>query len=219
VREAIEALSRSFEAKTRHRVVASYAGSNALARQIEAGAPAEIFISADNDWADYLGARGLAASRRNVAGNDLVLVAPASSGLRVRIAPAFPLAEGLEGRRLAIANPESVPAGKYAKAALVSLGVWDSVKDRLAPAESVRAALAFVARGEAPLGIVYRTDALADIRVRIAGAFPAESHAPIVYPMLVLRGAKPAANAFADYVAATDARATWSRFGFTAPAR
>jgi molybdate transport system substrate-binding protein len=217
VREVIEALARDFQGRTHDRVIASFAGSNALARQIEAGAPAEIFISADADWADHVAARGLSASRRDVAGNGLVLIAPASSGLRVRVAPQFPLAAGLDGGRLAIANPESVPAGKYARAALVSLGVWDSVKDRLAPAENVRAALSFVARGETPLGIVYRTDALADPRVRIAGAFPAESHPSIVYPMLLLKGAKPAASAFADYVASSEARETWSRFGFAPP--
>ena len=214
--EALEAVVKPFEAATEHRVVVSYAGSNALARQIEAGAPATLFISADVDWADHVEQRGLAVpgTRRDLLGNDLVLVAPAASNASVRIAPGFDLAHALGDGRLALANPDAVPAGKYAKAALVSLGAWAGVEKRIAPAENVRAALALVSRGEAPLGIVYRTDAMADKGVRVVGLFPEASHPAIVYPMVELRGATPATHALAAHLGSPAARATWQRFGF-----
>jgi len=216
LREALDTTAKAYERTSGDKVTVSYAASNALARQIEAGAPAAIFISADTDWIDYVEKRGLtlAGSRRNLLGNDLVLVAPADSATALRIAPGFDLAAALRGRRLALADPQSVPAGRYAKAALVSLGGWSSVERRIAPAESVRAALAFVARGEAPLGIVYRTDALAEKAVRIVDTFPAGSHPPIVYPLVLLKGASPAARALATHLASPLARATWERFGF-----
>jgi len=219
LRDAVEALARPFEAASGHRVVASYAASNALARQLEAGAPAQVFISADRARADYVESRGLAlaGARRTLAGNELVLVAPRASRAELSVAPGLDLARHLGNGRLALANPEAVPAGRYAKAALQSLGAWDAVKGRLAPAESVRAALAFVSRGESPLGIVYRTDAIADPSVRVVGVFPPTSHPRIVYPLLVLRNATPAARSFAEHLASDAARATWIRLGFTAP--
>jgi molybdate transport system substrate-binding protein len=219
LRDAVEALARPFEAATGHRVVASYAASNALARQLEAGAPAQVFISADREWADYVESRGLAlaGARRTLAGNELVLVAPKASRVELSVAPGLDLAGHLGKGRLALANPEAVPAGRYAKAALQSLGAWDAVKGRLAPAESVRAALAFVSRGEAPLGIVYRTDAIADPSVRVVGVFPPASHPRIVYPLLVLKNATPAGRSFAQHLAGDAARATWIGLGFTAP--
>ena len=216
LKEALDAAVKPFEAKTGERVVISYAGSNVLARQIEAGAPAALFISADTDWVDELEARGLTApgTRVNLLANDLVLVAPAASTVRLRVARGFDLARALAGGRLALANPDAVPAGKYARASLQRLGAWDAVRARTAPAENVRAALALVARGEAPLGIVYRTDALAERRVRIVDAIPADTHPPIVYPLVAMREAPAAARDLAAHLASRAMDATWERFGF-----
>jgi molybdate transport system substrate-binding protein len=171
----------------------SYAASSALARQIEAGAPADLFISADQEWMDYLESRKLirVETRRDLLGNGLVLIAPVGHAPTLVIGPGFELTAALgRGGRLAVADPNVVPAGKYAKAALTALGAWDGVSGRLAPAENVRAALLLVSRGEAPLGIVYRTDAAADPGVVIVGAFPDDSHPPIVYPAAVVRRAE-----------------------------
>lgn len=216
LKEALDAAVKPFESASGNRVVVSYAASNALAKQIEAGAPAALFISADLDWMDYVDKRGLLApgTRRNLLGNDLVLIAQAASTASVKIAPGFDLGAALGGGRLALANTDAVPAGKYAKAALVSLGAWTGVERRVAPAENVRAALALVSRNEAPFGIVYRTDALADKGVRIVDTFPAGSFPAIVYPMAELKGATPAAHALAEQLASPSARAVWERHGF-----
>lgn len=216
LKEALDAAAKPFEAASGNKVAVSYAATSALARQIEAGAPATLFISADLDWVDYLDKRGLtvAGTRHELLGNDLVLVAPARSTVAVKIVPGFDLAAALQGGRLALANPDSVPAGKYAKAALMNLGAWQGVSGHIAPAENVRAALVLVSRGEAPLGIVYRTDAMADRGVRVVDAFPASSHPPIVYPMVQLKGADAATAQLAKHLAAPATRATWERFGF-----
>lgn len=217
LKESLDTAARSFESASGHRVAVSYGATSALARQAESGAPAGVFISADAEWIDYVENRGLAAagSRRNLLGNELVLVQPAGAASALRIGPGFALARALGEGRLAIANPDAVPAGKYAKAALGALGVWPSIEGKLARAENVRAALALVARAEAPFGVVYRTDALAEKAVRVVDTFPATSHPPIVYPLVVLKaGRSPAAHAFADYLAAPGMRATWERFGF-----
>jgi molybdate transport system substrate-binding protein len=216
LKEALDAAVQPFQQTSGHKVVISYAGSNALAKQVEAGAPAQLFFSADVDWVDYLERRGLTlpGTRRNVLANDLVLVAPAASAIKVRLAPGVDLAGAIGMGRLAIANPDAVPAGKYAKAALISLGAWDSVSRRIAPAENVRAALALVGRAEVPLGIVYRTDALAEKEVRIVDTFPERSHPAIVYPLVQLKGAGAAANALAAHVASAGVRPTWERYGF-----
>src|SRR6516225_9970565 len=171
---------------TGRQVIASYGGSDAMAKQIENGAPADIFISADTDWMDYLAKRSLIKpeTRLNFLGNKLVLIASVGSA-DVAIGPNFPLAQALGNGRLAMANPASVPAGKYGKAALEALGVWASVEDRLALAPDVRAALEIVCRREAPLGIVYQTDAVSDQDADIVGTFPASSHPPIIYPLAV----------------------------------
>src|SRR5467141_1658386 len=183
--EALDEVGRAFTTRTGVRVNASYAASSVLAKQIEAGAPADAFFSADLAWVDYLDERGLLkrGSRRDVLGNSLVLIAPADSPLRLSIAPGFDLTAALGEGRLATADPDSVPAGKYARAALTKLGVWQSVSDRLVRGENVRAALAYVARGEAPLGIVYQTDAQAEKRVRVVDVFPEDSHPPITYAL------------------------------------
>jgi molybdate transport system substrate-binding protein len=220
LRESLEAAARAYESASGDKVTVSYAASNALARQIEAGAPADVFMSADTDWVDYLESRNLVApgSRRNLLANDLVLIAPAASRLSMKLAPGVDIASALGGKRIALANPAAVPAGKYAKAALTSLGAWKALEGQVAAAENVRAALVFVARGETPLGVVYRTDALAESQVRIVDAFPAGTHPAIVYPLVKLRrSATPAADAFAEYLASPAARAIFGRFGFRSP--
>ena len=213
----LDAIAADFEKASGIKVRLSFAASSALARQIESGVPAGVFISADRDWMDHVEKAGLLApaSRGNLLANDLVLVAPKDSKVQLKIGPGFPLAKALGDGRLALAQPDSVPAGKYAKAALTKLGVWPEVEKRVAGAESVRAALAFVARGEAPLGIVYRTDALAEPGVRTVDVFPSATHPPIVYPVAVLKGAQEeAGKRFQLYLRSQDARVTWQMAGF-----
>ena len=219
LKEALDAVAESFAAGRAGRVDVSYAASGVLARQIARGAPADIFISADTDWIEYVEQRDLVrqGTRVNLLANELVLVAPADSTATVRLAHGVDVGKALGKGRLAIADPETVPAGKYGKAALIALGAWKGVEHKVAPAENVRAALALVARGEAPLGIVYRTDAIAEKGVRIVDVFPAASHPPIVYPMVVVkRSSTPVATAFAGYLTTPDARAIFERFGFRA---
>ena len=217
--DALEEVGRAFTAATGVRVAASYAASSVLAKQIEAGAPADAFFSADVAWVDYLEKRGLIqpSSRRDVLRNTLVLIAPADSTLRLRIAPGFDLAGALKGGRLAIADPDSVPAGEYARAALTRLGVWSRVSDRAVRGENVRAALAYVARGEAPLGIVYRTDAQAERRVRVVDVFPEDSHPPITYVVALTSRARPEAAQLVEFLTGDAARQIFVRYGFTAP--
>ncbi len=217
LKEAMDAQARAFEAKSGDKVVVSYAGSNVLAKQIEAGAPAEVFISADLEWMDYVGQRNLLTpdSRVTLLRNTLVLIAPAASRVDLKINPAFGLAAALGSDRLAIANPDSVPAGKYARSALEVLGVWTSVQSRLARTENVRAALALVSRGEAPFGIVYATDAKADPGVRVVDTFPSSTHPPIVYPAALIGASPtPAAKALLEFLRSPSAAETWRRFGF-----
>jgi molybdate transport system substrate-binding protein len=217
--DALAEVDRAFTAATGVRVNASYAASSILAREIEAGAPADVFFSADLAWVDYLEKRGLlkAGSRRNVLGNSLVLVAPADRALELPIRPGFDLAAALDGGRLAIADPDSVPAGEYARAALTKLGAWSRVADRLVRGENVRAALAYVARGEAPLGIVYRTDAQAEKRVRVVDVFPEDSHPPIVYPVALTARAPPEAARLVEFLTGEAAREIFTRYGFSTP--
>jgi molybdate transport system substrate-binding protein len=194
----------------------SFAASSVLARQIEAGGTADVFISADQEWMDYLQARNLIdkASRRNLVGNRLVLIAPADSQLTLKIAPGFKLADALGKGRLATGDPDTVPVGRYARSALTTLGVWDEVADRLVRADNVRSAMMFVSHGEVPLGIVYATDAAVDSKVRVVDTFPANTHAPITYPAAALSGAKPEAAAFVMFLAGERARTAWRKFGF-----
>ena len=199
------------------RAVVSYAASSALAKQIEQGAPADLFASADLDWMDYAQARGLIRpeTRVSLLGNRLVLVAPRDAALSLDLAPGLDLAAALGSGRLAMAHVEAVPAGKYGKAALERLGAWAGVKDRIAQAENVRAALLLVSRGEAPLGIVYRTDAAADPQVRIVATFPEGSHPPIVYPVaLTTASASPDAAGLLAFLRGPAARAAFERQGF-----
>lgn len=216
LKNALDEAGRSYEAKSGDQVRISYAASSAIARQIEQGAPADLFISADRDWMDYLEQRSLivARSRRDLLSNRLALIAPADSKVALRIGRGMPLARALGTGRLATAGPD-VPAGKYAKAALSALGVWSSVSGRLAQAENVRIALQYVARGEAPLGVVYDTDALAEPRVRIVGLFPESSHPRIVYPAALTAGATaPKAGAFLTYLSGPESARIFRRHGF-----
>jgi molybdate transport system substrate-binding protein len=213
---ALDEVDRAFSAKSGVPVKVSYAASSVLAKQIEAGAPAEVFFSADREWVDYLDARALIRrdSRRELLGNALVLIAPADSALKLAIAPGFDLPGALGAGRLSCADPDTVPAGRYARAALVQLGVWDRVEARLLRAENVRAALAYVARGEAPLGIVYRTDALAEKRVRVVDTFPAATHPAITYPFALTLSARAPAALYAEFLTGQAAREIFTRYGF-----
>lgn len=195
----------------------SYAASSAIARQIEQGAPADVYVSADTDWMNYLAERKLivAASRRDLLTNRLALIAPADSKVALKIGKGMPLAKALGDGRLAVAGPD-VPAGKYGKASLTALGVWDSVSGKLAQAENVRAALQYVARGESPLGIVYDTDAKVEPKVRIVGLFPDGSHPKIVYPAAVVASSKnPDAAKFLAFMSTPKAAAVFRKYGFT----
>jgi molybdate transport system substrate-binding protein len=196
----------------------SFAASSALARQIENGAPADVFFSADLEWMDYLQTRKLiqVATRHDVLGNQLVLVAPVASKITLHIAPNFPLLAALGNSRLAIGDPDGVPAGRYAREALTKLGVWNTVADRLARADSVRSALVLVDRGEAPLGIVYQTDAFIDKNVRVVDVFPDNTHLPITYPIALASGAKADAAKFLSYVQSPAADIVFKRYGFVA---
>jgi len=194
----------------------SYAGTPALARQIEEGAPADVFVSADIDWMDYVESQGLLepGTRVDLLTNRLVLIAPRQEPVSLRIGPDFDLSGALGGGRLAVADPAVVPAGKYARAALTTLGVWPAVANRLAPAENVRAALLLVSRGEAPLGIVYRTDAIADEGVVIVDTFPASSHPPIIYPAALISQAPDAAARLLAFLQSDAAAVEFERQGF-----
>jgi molybdate transport system substrate-binding protein len=214
--DALQELGEDFHQSSGIAVKFSFAASSALARQIENGAPADVFFSADLDWMDYLQTRMLIqpGSRHDVLGNRLVLIAPADSTISLTIGPHFGLGTALGKGRLATGDPDSVPVGRYARAALTALGVWSSIEDRLVRAENVRAALAFVDRGEVPLGIVYKTDALVDKGVRIIDVFPANTHPPITYPLALTQGAKSGASRFADYLRTPAADAVFVKYGF-----
>lgn len=219
LKNALDDAAKAYEKSTGNKIVISYAGSSALAKQIEQGAPADIFISADLDWMDYAQKKGLIKTdtRFNLLGNRIVLIAPKSSTVSLKIAKDFPLASTLGSNRLAMANVKSVPAGKYGSAALQKLGVWKDIESKVAQADNVRAALALVAQGEAPLGIVYETDAAAEPKVRIVDTFPADTHPPIIYPIAILAASKKvdADKAFVDYLKTPEAQAFFTKQGFT----
>ena len=198
-------------------VTAVYGPSPALVKQLENGAPGDLFFAADTDWMDEAVARKVVdpATRVDLLSSALVLVAPASHSVATRIAPGFPLAGMLGDGRLAMCDPMMMPAGRYGRAALQKLGVWDSVKDRVANAADVRAALAYVARGEAPLGIVFDTDARLDPGVKIVGTFPADSHPPIVYPIAaVAHNRNPKAAGVLRFLVSAQAKPIFERYGY-----
>lgn len=215
----LDEIGTAYTQQTGQPVKFSYAASSALARQLEAGSRADVFFSADLEWMEYVQARNLIerATRRNVLGNRLVLVAPADSRIELQIAANFGLAAALGNGRLATGDPETVPVGKYARSALTSLGVWNEVADKLVRADNVRSALAFIARGETPLGIVYETDAKVEKRVRVVDYFPADSHPPIVYPVAVTAQARPAARRFVEFLQSAAAQEAFRKYGFQEP--
>lgn len=219
LKNALDNAAKAFEKSASTKSVISYAGSSALAKQIEQGAPADIFISADLDWMDYVQKKKLVKddTRFNLLGNRLVLIAPKSSPVELKITKDFPLSAALGDGRLAMANVKSVPAGKYGSAALEKLGVWGAVQSKVAQADNVRAALALVAQGEAPLGIVYESDAAAEPKVKVVDVFPEDSHPPIIYPIAVLADAKSAAaaSAFIQYLKTPEGQAYFTKEGFT----
>ena len=214
--DALTDVGKAYQAKSGAMPSLSFAASSALARQIEASGGADIFISADTDWMEYLDSRGLIAheTRKNLLGNHLVLIAPSDANISISVAPHLNLLGALHGGRLSIADPDTVPAGKYARTALTTLAVWNSVVDHVVNAENVRVALAYVARGEAPLGIVYTTDALGEKRVHIVGTFPDNTHAAIVYPAALTRDARPQAKAFLDFLSGPEAASIFEKDGF-----
>ncbi|WP_158047584.1 molybdate ABC transporter substrate-binding protein [Skermanella pratensis] len=223
MKDSLEEVAKLYERKTGNKVGLSFAASSALAKQIEQQAPADIFISADLDWMDYLARRDLIKpeSRASLLGNRLVLIAPKAVASPITIGKGdFPILQRLGESRLATGEPNSVPVGRYAKAALTHLGVWDKVEPRLVRAESVRSALAFVSRGEALFGIVYETDAKVDKGVEIVGIFPADSYPAIIYPAaLTTAGKAPDAAAFLAFLKSPDAFDVFRKYGFTpAPA-
>ena len=218
MKNALDDVSAAYTARTGVRIVVSYAASSALAKQIEQGAPADIFASADTDWMDYAIARKTinGPTRTNLLGNSLVLIAPKDSGLdKVAIGPGFDLAKLAGDDRIASGDVKAVPSGKYAKAALEKLGAWQAAEPKFAMAESVRAALALVARGEAPLGIVYSTDARIEPGVRIVGTFPADSHPAIIYPVAATATARPEAAAYLAFLRSLAAKAIFEKYGFS----
>jgi len=218
LKNALDAINAQWQKETGKKATISYAASPALAKQIELGAPAQVFISADLDWMDYVAQRNLIKpdTRANLLGNRIVLIAPKDKAQPVEIKAGFDLAKVIGDGRLSMANIDSVPAGKYGKAALEKLGAWAAVSSKIAQAENVRAALLFVSRGEAPAGIVYQTDAAADPEVKIIGTFPENTHPPIIYPIaLTANASHPDAAAFLAYVRSGKARPLFEAQGFT----
>lgn len=218
LKNALDRIAKAWEGERGKTATLSFAASSALAKQIESGAPADLFISADLKWMDWVAERNLIdpASRKTLLGNALVLIAPKDSTTTLKIEKGFALAEALGNERLAMGEPDSVPAGIYGKAALTSLGVWDAVASKVAGAENVRVALAYVARGETPLGIVYATDARSEPQVKVVDTFPADSHPPVVYPVAVTASSTNAeAKTLLDFLSSPEATAVFEDEGFT----
>jgi len=218
LKNALDSINVQWKKETGKEARISYAASSALAKQVESGAPAQMFISADIPWMDYIEKKNLikVGTRSNLLGNRIVLIAPRDKATAIDIKPGFDLAKVLGGGHLAMANVGTVPAGRYGKAALEKLGIWNSVSAKVAQAENVRATLLLVSRGEAPAGIVYQTDAAADPNVKIIGTFPENSHAPIIYPIALTADAThPDAAVFLAYVRSAKAKALFEAQGFT----
>lgn len=217
LREALGAAADAWQTKGHARPVLSFAGTPALARQIEAGASADLFISADEQWMDELATKNLIhrPSRTTFLGNRLVIVELASKDTRLNLQPGDELARALGAGRVAMADPEAVPAGRYASQAFTALGVWQEVEDRIIRTENVRVAQMLVSQGEVPLGIVYETDALADPKLRTVATFPASSHVPITYPLVRLKTSDhPDTQSFRRFLLSAEAAAIFRRFGF-----
>ena len=218
MKNALDEANAAFTAKTGVKVTSSYAASSALAKQLEQGAPADIFISADTDWMDYSAGKKTInePTRVNLLGNKIALIAPKDSKLaNVTIGQGFDLAKLAGDGKIATGDVKAVPVGKYAKAALEKLGAWQAAEPKFAMAESVRAALALVSRGEAALGIVYETDAKVDPGVKIIGAFPADSHPAIIYPVAATSGSKNDTTGYLAFLRSAAAKAIFEKYGFT----
>jgi len=218
MKNALDDVNAAFLKASGLKVATSYAASSALARQIEQGAPADIFASADLEWMDYAAQKKLIQDRTrvNLLGNKLVLIAPKDSNIdKVELGQGFDLTKLIGDGRITTGEVTSVPVGKYAKGALEKLGIWTPVQNKFAMAENVRAALALVARGEAVLGIVYETDAKVEPNVKIIGRFPPDSHPPILYPVAATLTAKPEAALYLAFLRSQTAKALFERYGFT----
>jgi molybdate transport system substrate-binding protein len=218
MKNALDDVDAAYTAKTGIKIVASYAASSVLAKQIEQGAPADVFVSADTDWMDYAITKKAInqPTRINLLGNSIVLIAPKDSTVtNVTIGQGFDLAKLAGAGKIATGDVSSVPVGKYAKAALEKLGAWDAAAPKFAMAESVRAALTLVARQEAVLGIVYSTDAKVEPGVKIVGTFPAESHPPIIYPVAATTTAKTEATDYLAFLRTSAAKAIFEKYGFS----
>jgi len=218
MKNALDDVDAAYTAKTGVKIVASYAASSALAKQIEQGAPADVFLSADTDWMDYATTKKAInePTRVNLLGNSIVLIAPKESGIsNVTIGQGFDLSKLAGAGKIATGDVNAVPVGKYAKAALEKLGAWDAAAPKFAMAESVRAALTLVARQEAVLGIVYSTDAKVDPAVKIVGTFPADSHPPIIYPVAATATAKMEAASYLAFLRSRAAKAIFEKYGFS----
>jgi len=218
MKNALDDVDAAFTAKTEVKIVASYAASSVLAKQIEQGAPADIFLSADTDWMDYTAAKKAIneATRTNLLGNSIVLIAPKDSKIdKVTIGPDFNLDGLAGGGKIATGDISSVPVGKYAKAALEKLGAWQAAAPKFAMAESVRTALTLVARGEAVLGIVYATDAKVEPGVKVVGTFPADSHPPIIYPVAATISAGSRAADYLAFLHSQAAKTIFEKYGFS----
>ena len=216
---AVTEIGELYAARNLGHVTPSFASSSTLAKQIASGAPVDVYISANKKWMDFLEEKNLidSKSRLDLLGNRIVLIVPADSSIqKIEVAPGFPVTSflGKDGR-LSMGDPDHVPAGMYGKKALVNLGSWDQVKDRVAPMKDVRAALVLVERAEAPLGLVYATDAAISKKVRVVGTFPADSHPPIVYPVAAVADGKLAeAGRFIEFLRSPESRAVFEKYGF-----
>ena len=218
MKNALDEVDAAYTAKSGVKVIASYAASSVLAKQIDQGAPADVFVSADTDWMNYAAKQKSIKvdTRSNLLGNSIVLIAPKNSSIsNVTIAPGFDLAKLAGNGRIATGDVNSVPVGKYAKAALEKLGAWEAAAPKFAMAESVRAALTLVARGEAVLGIVYSTDAKVEPEVKVIGTFPADSHPPIIYPVAATTSAGPASVNYLAFLHSQAAKTIFEKYGFT----
>lgn len=217
---AVTDIGKLFEAKTKAKVVLSFASSSTLARQIEHGAPANVYLSANVKWMDYLSKRGLIVpgSRVDLLANRIVLIAPRDSNVTMDLRPDFPISKLLGDGRLVMGDPDHVPAGMYGKEALIGLGLWKAVEPRLARAKDVRAALALVERGEAVLGVVYSTDAAISKKVRVVAVVPERYHSPIVYPAALVAGNEtPIAKRLLAFLKSPEAAAIFKKYGFAVP--
>ncbi len=215
---AIGDLAQTYSARDLGDVRVAFAGSSALARQIAAGAPADIYISANSQWMDYLATSNALelGTRRDLVGNRLVVIAPSAGPMDVRLEADFPLVQAMNGKPLAMGDPDHVPAGMYAKAALKKLGLWEALAAHIAPMHNVRAALVLVERGEAAAGVVYATDAAASTRVSVVAAFPSDSHPPIVYPVAIVAGHdRPEVRRFFAFLTSAEAMCVFKGHGFS----